>query len=140
MVGGSLKNNMIKIILQGNSETELMIHKNSLIHVVLNILNNAKEAFEINNIVHATVTINIEETPKEIKISVCDNAGGIPEAILDRLSQSYFTTKGVSGTGLGLYISRIIIEKYFFGTLIWNNTPKGACFVITLDVDHVKHY
>lgn len=139
MIGTSLKNNTIDIIRQSSSETELMIHKNSLIHVLLNILSNAKDAFEINNTPQATVMISVDETLKEIKISVCDNAGGISESILDQLAQPYFTTKGVSGTGLGLYISRTIIEKYFFGTLHWNNnTSNGACFVITLDKDHVK--
>ena len=141
MVGTSLKNNTIEIIRQSSSETELIIHKNSLIHVLLNILSNAKDAFESNNISQATVMISIDETPKEIKISICDNAGGISEAILDQLAQPYFTTKGVSGTGLGLYISRTIIEKYFSGTLQWNNNAaNGACFIITLDVDHVKSY
>lgn len=140
MIGTSLKNNTIEIIRHSSSNTELMIHKNSLIHVLINILNNAKDAFEANNTRQATVLISVEETPKEIKISICDNGGGIPEADLDQLALPYFTTKGVAGTGLGLYISRIIIEKYFFGTLSWNNNAvNGACFVITLDVDHVKY-
>lgn len=139
MIGTSLKNNTIEIIRQSSSETPLMIHKNSLIHVLLNILGNAKDAFEINNISQATVMLSVDETPTEIKISICDNAGGISEEILDQLAQPYFTTKGVSGTGLGLYISRTIIEKYFSGILSWNNNAaNGACFVITLEKDHVK--
>lgn len=141
MVGTSLKNNTIEIIRQSTSETELIIHKNSLIHVLLNILSNAKDAFEANNIIQATVMISVDESPEEIKISICDNAGGICEEILDQLAQPYFTTKGVAGTGLGLYISRTIIEKYFSGTLSWNNNAaNGACFVITLEVEHVKLY
>lgn len=139
MVGTSLKNNTIEISLQSSSKTALLIHKNSLIHVLLNILSNAKDAFESSNITQATVMISIDETPETIDISVCDNAGGIPEAILDQLAQPYFTTKGVSGTGLGLYISRTIIEKYFSGTLQWhNNAANGACFVISLDMEHVQ--
>jgi PAS domain S-box-containing protein len=139
MIGTSLKNNTIEIIRQSSSETPLMLHKNSLIHVLLNILSNAKDAFDANGITHATVMISVDETPKVIKISICDNAGGIREEILDHLAQPYFTTKGVAGTGLGLYISRTIIEKYFSGTLQWdNNAVNGACFVITLDIDHVK--
>lgn len=139
MIGTSLKNNTIEIIRQSSSTTSIMIHKNSLIHVLLNILSNAKDAFELNNTIQAMVMISVDETPKEIKISVCDNAGGISEEILDQLAQPYFTTKGVAGTGLGLYISRTIIEKYFSGTLRWNNNAaNGACFVITLDIDHVN--
>jgi C4-dicarboxylate-specific signal transduction histidine kinase len=139
MVGTSLKNNVIEISLQSSSTTSLLIHKNSLIHVLLNILSNAKDAFESNNITQATIMISIDETPETIIISVCDNAGGIPEAILNQLAQPYFTTKGVAGTGLGLYISRTIIEKYFSGTLQWhNNAINGACFVISLDIKHVQ--
>ncbi|HEX5709918.1 MAG TPA: ATP-binding protein [Sulfuricurvum sp.] len=139
MIGTSLKNNTIEISLQSTSTKALLIHKNSLIHVLLNILSNAKDAFEINNIAQATVMISIDETPEMLHVSVCDNAGGIPEAILDQLAQPYFTTKGVSGTGLGLYISRTIIEKYFSGTLEWrNNAANGACFVISLDIKHVN--
>ena len=139
MIGTSLKSNTIEIIRQSSSTTPLMIHKNSLIHVLLNILSNAKDAFEVNNTLRAMVMISVDETPREIKISVCDNAGGISEEILDQLAQPYFTTKGVAGTGLGLYISRTIIEKYFSGTLQWNNNAiNGACFVITLEKDHVQ--
>jgi C4-dicarboxylate-specific signal transduction histidine kinase len=139
MIGTSLKNNTIEISVHSSSKTALQIHKNSLIHVLLNILSNAKDAFEMNKIAQATVMISIDETPQTIDISVCDNAGGIPESILDQLAQPYFTTKGVAGTGLGLYISRTIIEKYFSGTLQWhNNAANGACFVISLDMKYVQ--
>ena len=139
MIGTSLKNNTIEIIRQSSSETPLLIHKNSLIHVLLNILSNAKDAFDNNNTPQAVVMISVDETETEIKLNICDNAGGISEAILDQLAQPYFTTKGVAGTGLGLYISRTIIEKYFSGTLQWNNNAaNGACFIVTLEIDHVK--
>lgn len=60
MIGSSLKNNAIEIIVQNSSATELIIHKNSFIYV---LLNNAKDTFEINN--HTRVTINVDETPKK---------------------------------------------------------------------------
>lgn len=139
MIGMSLKNNTIDIIRQSSSNTPLMIHKSSLIHVLLNILSNAKDAFETNQPHQATITISVDETPEKIRVNVCDNAGGIPESILDQLAQPYFTTKGVYGTGLGLYISRTIIEKYFLGKIEWNNNAtNGACFVITLDMNHIR--
>lgn len=139
MIGTSLKNNIIEITLQSSSKTILLLHKNSLIHVLLNILSNAKDAFEANGENLANIMISVDETPTQISISVCDNAGGIPEEILDQLAQPYFTTKGIYGTGLGLYISRTIIEKYFYGTLKWHNNPaNGACFVITLNLEHFQ--
>ena len=80
----------------------------------------------------ATINVTINETRDSIVLKICDNAGGIPEDIIDKIIEPYFSTKALTGTGLGLYISRTIVEKHLFGTLTWHNENKGACFVITL--------
>lgn len=123
----------IAINVHNNTKTALLIHKNSLVQVFLNILGNAKDALESAQVKPAIITVIIDETPTSIITTIRDNGGGIPEAILDKIAEPYFTTKGLMGTGLGLYISQTIIEKYFFGTLTWYNKNHGACFVITLD-------
>lgn len=83
----------------------------------------------------ATININVNETKEAITISICDNGGGIPESIIDKIGQPYFTTKQeLNGTRLGLYTSKTIAEKHLFGTLTWHNEEKGACFVITLNI------
>ncbi|MDO9055807.1 MAG: PAS domain-containing sensor histidine kinase [Sulfuricurvum sp.] len=127
----------IAINVHNNSTTPLLIHKNSLVQVFLNILGNAKHALESANVKPAIITIIIDETPTSIITTIRDNGGGIPEAIIDKIALPYFTTKGLMGTGLGLYISQTIIEKYFSGALTWYNKNQGACFVITLDKSHV---
>jgi C4-dicarboxylate-specific signal transduction histidine kinase len=107
--------------------------KSSMIQVLINILVNAKEILVSNKIEQAEINITIDETKEVITISICDNAGGIPESIMDKIGQPYFTTKKeLNGVGLGLYISRTILEKHLCGTLTWHNEDKGACFVITL--------
>lgn len=123
----------IAINVHNNSKTAVMIHKNSLVQVFLNILGNAKQALEAANVKPAIITVIIDETPSSIITTIRDNGGGIPEDIIEKLADPYFTTKGLMGTGLGLYISQTIIEKYFSGTLTWFNKHQGACFVITLD-------
>ncbi|MDP3292583.1 MAG: ATP-binding protein [Sulfuricurvum sp.] len=127
----------IAINVHNNSKTPLLIHKNSLVQVFLNILGNAKHALESAQVKPAIITIIIDETPTSIITTIRDNGGGVPEAIIDKIALPYFTTKGLMGTGLGLYISQTIIEKYFSGALTWYNKNQGACFVITLDKSHV---
>ena len=64
-------------------------------------------------------------------LTIADNAGGIPEEIMDKIFDPYFTTKGPDkGTGIGLFMSKTIIEKNMNGTLGVRNTEQGAEFRI----------
>lgn len=136
IIGASCENNNIALTIQNTSKSSLFINKSSLIQVLLNILGNAKDMLLANEIKNAAITVTVSETDETISISVCDNAGGIPESIFDKIGQPYFTTKkDLNGTGLGVYISRIIIEKHLFGTLRWYNKDGGACFEVTLKIN-----
>lgn len=133
IVGSSLENNNIKLNIINNSQTALLIHKSSLVQVLLNLINNAKDAFLDVHVNKAAIDVTIEETLETVIIKICDNAGGIPEDIIYDITKPYFTTKDLNGTGLGLYICQTIIEKHFAGTFDWYNITNGACFVITLN-------
>ncbi|MEJ2469034.1 MAG: ATP-binding protein [Campylobacterales bacterium] len=77
--------------------------------------------------------IDIRSTPAETTLTVSDNAGGIPEAYLNKIFDLYFTTKRRGhGTGLGLYIAKMLIEKGMQGTIAVENTQAGAAFTIYL--------
>ncbi|MFY9075384.1 HAMP domain-containing sensor histidine kinase [Malaciobacter mytili] len=114
---------------------------NELSQVFLNILNNAKDAITNNKINYPIVQINIYEEENLNIIEILDNAGGINQEIIDKIFDPYFTTKHQSqGTGIGLYMSKEIIEKHMNGilkvenrTLIEkDNKQQGACFIISL--------
>ena len=103
--------------------------------VLLNIINNAKDIFISRNINHKKLTIKTYKENNHIMISIEDNAGGINENIIDKIFDIYFTTKHQSqGTGLGLYISYEIIQKYFNGKLYVENSDSGAKFIIELPI------
>lgn len=106
--------------------------ENEFKHVVLNILNNAKDAFIENEIKDKKIIITLEKVYGKNSITILDNAGGIPEDIIEHIFEANFTTKeeGI-GTGIGLYMSKQIIDKSQ-GKLKVQNQDNGACFTIIL--------
>lgn len=107
--------------------------KNELKQVLLNILANAKDAILEKNLHEAFIKINIEAADKALFISVEDSAGGIPEEIIDKIFDAHFTTKAEGkGTGIGLYMSRQIMEESLLGKITVSNTENGARFVLAL--------
>jgi signal transduction histidine kinase len=99
--------------------------------VILNIINNAKDVIDDKKITNGKIEIELDDKLKQISIK--DNGGGIAEDVIERIFEPYFTTKEQGkGTGIGLYISKTIIDKNFKGTLSVKNEDKGAVFVIKL--------
>jgi signal transduction histidine kinase len=101
--------------------------------VLLVLLNNAKDALLNRNIHQAKIEIEILQDTSSVVIQVRDNAGGMTKSVMQKIFEPYFTTKHKSqGTGLGLYMSRKIIEDRFNGKLNVKNLNNGTCFEITL--------
>lgn len=104
---------------------------NEYSQVILNILNNAKDAIVAKG-TSGEITINVSKKNNSAIVSIKDNGGGIPKNILDKIFDSYFTTKkGGEGTGIGLYISKIIIEDHMNGSIEVQNINGGSNFTIT---------
>jgi C4-dicarboxylate-specific signal transduction histidine kinase len=100
--------------------------------VMMNLIQNAKDALEYKSI-DKKLAVNIAASDSDITVTVCDNGGGIPEKILGNIFDPYFTTKKEGkGTGIGLYMSRLIIEDHMDGKLTAYNNKEGACFEIKL--------
>ena len=111
---------------------------NEFKHVVLNILNNARDAINDKRERSADpdfageIYITTQVTGDIITVSIEDNAGGIPEEVLPTIFTAYVSTKGDKGTGIGLSMSKTMIEKNMEGTLSAENGKRGAIFTITL--------
>ncbi|MCD4668541.1 MAG: HAMP domain-containing histidine kinase, partial [Sulfurimonas sp.] len=129
-----IKNNIsFHIVESGNIPCEINGYDRELQQVVINILNNAKDILIERKIDNPTVTISIINTKSDITIIIHDNAGGIPDSILEKIFDPYFTTKHESiGTGIGLYMSKKIILEYFNGSIEVENENNGAKFSIIL--------
>ena len=107
--------------------------KNELIQSLINIINNAIDAIISNNIAKGIVDINIKEVDDFIEIEIQDNAGGIPQKVLNKIFEPYFTTKHQSqGTGIGLYMTHTIITQHCKGKIDATNRNSGALFTITI--------
>jgi PAS domain S-box-containing protein len=133
MIDASLKNNGITLTIQNDSNALLNTTSRELLQVFINILKNAKEALLINQIPDALITIHISDEEKWVVTHICDNGGGINTEIMGRIFEPYFSTKDEKiGTGLGLFMSKTIIEKHLKGMLDVQNSENGVCFSIRL--------
>ena len=105
-----------------------------LIQVLMNIYNNSKDILSTkDNIVDKWIDIQVNEDEDNVIICIEDNGGGIPENVLPKIFDPYFTTKHKSqGTGLGLHMSYRIITESINGEIIASNTDNGALFTIKI--------
>lgn len=117
----------IELILDIQQNLTIFNYKNEFKQVLLNVLSNAKETLIQRNIKNPTIMISINKN----QITIEDNAGGIKEKNIQKIFEPYFTTKEKS-SGIGLYMSKIIIEKNMQGELRVVNSDKGALFTIQL--------
>ncbi len=115
-----------------SNDLYLTAYRSELMQVLLIIVNNSIDACRLNKIEHPKIEITIEEQEDYIYIQLDDNGGGISDEILDQVFDPYFTTKDQDkGTGLGLYILKMIVEKNMLGD-VWlaNNNMGGLSFKI----------
>ncbi|MFT5836403.1 MAG: PAS domain S-box-containing protein [Sulfurimonas sp.] len=111
-------------------------YENELKQSILNILNNAKDALLVkkeNLNFDAKIIINLKHEEKKVKIEILNNGDNIKDDIIDRIFEPYFTTKfETQGTGIGLYMTKSIIETNMKGKIEVENIKDGVSFLITL--------
>ena len=138
IIGKSLKNNNITLKMDKPKELkEINIYSRDLMQVLINIINNAKDILLEKKIINPTIAISYEQSnDKSAIFTICDNGGGIEENIIDKIFDPYFSTKKEkNGTGLGLYMSKMIVQKHLSGKISAYNEDGGACFKIELPYD-----
>ena len=129
IIESSMRSDKIEIITNSDCQQELELHDGELMHVFLNILKNTQDNFNEKNIQNPRLIIEVKDT----QISFTDNGGGIHEDILEKIFDPYFSTKDEkNGTGLGLYMSKKIVEDHHNGKIDALNTDNGVCFRINL--------
>ncbi len=139
LLESAFKNNNICIEYEKGVQNEVYGFPNEFSQTILNILSNAKDALVEKDINNRKVRIEIKEEDKFLCVIINDNAGGIPEDIIDKIFDPYFSTKEEGkGTGVGLYMSKIIVEKNMSGRLSVKNTEDGAMFTVKIPKYEVK--
>ncbi len=113
--------------------SKVNIYKNELLHIILNIIQNSKEAFKDSSGDIKLIKIIGYKKDDKIHIDIIDNAGGISEETLPFIFNEHYTTKEKkSGSGLGLYLTKVILEDHLKGSIEAKNTEDGAMFRIII--------
>jgi PAS domain S-box-containing protein len=121
----------IEVELDIQNEYELFSYENEFGQALLNILNNAKDALVENEVKNKKITVVIDKIDQTVSVKIIDNAGGIPEDIIDKIFEPYFSTKSEkNGTGLGLYMTKIIVEDHMDGNIYVQSKSGNSSFNI----------
>jgi len=129
----SMNSKNIQITTEFLDDTSIYMYQNEIMQVILNILKNAEDNFIEKDIKKPIIKIRTKKSDTTYIIFICDNGRGIPEDIITHIFDPYFSTKDEkNGTGLGLYMSKIMIEEHNNGKLSVINDKNGACFKISL--------
>ena len=133
IVNHNMKYNNIKINIEVKEKSCLEIYgyKNEFMQSFLNIINNAKDALLNNDYKNRKIDIKLFNEEENLIILIQDNAGGIDNESLHKVFKAYFSTKK-NGHGIGLYMSKMIIEDKMGGNISVENKNNGACFKIKL--------
>jgi predicted ATPase/signal transduction histidine kinase len=128
LVDAAFKHNHIEITLEVLQDIQLCGFPNEYSQVLLNLLSNAKDAI-LAHTETGSVIIRLYQKDNYGCVAVEDNGGGVPELVMSKIFEPYFSTKSM-GSGIGLYMSKMIIEHHMKGFLIVENTQYGAVFTV----------
>jgi len=127
----SINNNGIKITTDIKSNKKCHLYQNKVMQVILNILKNASDALVASGTNNKHIEIFTYDTHNEVMVKICDNGISISKEIQEKLFDPYFSTKGKKiGTGLGLYMSKTIIEEHNNGKIELKTDHGKTCFIL----------
>jgi len=130
----SIINKNIQIHQELEDYSEFINYENELKQVVLNLLKNAEDVIVDKKVVDGYIKIKTYANENNIYLEISDNGGGVDIEIINRIFEPYFSTKNQkSGTGLGLYMSKVIVEEHCNGKLDVYNSDEGAVFRLQLE-------
>ena len=133
LVKDALKNNNISFEKIADEEIYVEVYPRELMQMFVNIINNSKDAIVGSNQDNGRITAKIYSENSDAVVEITDNGGGVDEQIIQKIFDPYFSTKDdKSGTGLGLYISKMIIEDHLKGRIVGKNTDDGFSIKVCL--------
>jgi PAS domain S-box-containing protein len=125
----------IKVEIDADPDLCAVGYPNEYAQVLLNIFTNARDTFKERNVDNPVLKLEAFSENDKAVVAITDNAGGIPESIIGKIFDLFFTTRGAKdGTGIGLYMSKNIIEKNMGGKLSAANVDGGAQFRIEFNL------
>lgn len=135
-----LKMYKIDLDITLNDDRKFFIYGSELVQVLLSIVSNSKDAIVEQHNEHGKIIIICEYKALSAmyRFSILDNAGSIAPDIIKVMFEPYISSKGITGTGLGLYMAKTIIEKHFKGTISSKNIEGGACITIDFPISTKK--
>lgn len=131
----SLKSKAIHVKLHVTQDSTVFGYPSEYAQVILNLILNARDALTQRDIYEPRIDIYVHVKQENAIVEVSDNAGGVPEEIQKSIFEPYFSTKESSGMGLGLYMSKMIIENNMDGKLNFTNSAYGAIFEVSIKVE-----
>ncbi|MDF1877102.1 protein kinase [Sulfurimonas sp. SAG-AH-194-L11] len=133
LIKHSFDNKSIKTEITIKKEVEFKSFENELQQVILNIFTNAQDAYEDKIMSNKLIRITIDADDEFSYLHIEDNAGGIDKDVLNTLFLPYISTKlEKNGTGLGLYMSKTIVEEHCSGSIVAQNIDDGALFIVKI--------
>jgi signal transduction histidine kinase len=136
IVEDTLQARNIKILSVIENDDKVLMYQNEMMQVILNIIKNAEDNFLENRVQNPQIFIITKKKEGKFVISISDNGGGITPDVLPKIFDPYFSTKDEkNGTGLGLYMSKIMVEEHNNGKLSVENIADGVCFSIELSAE-----
>ena len=132
LVESLLKLNEIKLIKNIDANIEIYGNSNSLAQVVLSIIQNTIDIVRTSSVQNPFISIKLHSTQDSIILTIWDNAGGIKVVPIDDIFKPFHSNQKRPSTGIGLYMSKLLIENQFHGTITASNVDNGAAFSIQL--------
>ncbi|MEA2098756.1 MAG: PAS domain S-box protein [Campylobacterota bacterium] len=140
LLKGEMKLHEIEYIQRVDENLEIETFQNELVQAIINFIKNSIDAFEDRVDKNKRIIVDVEASDTHITITINDNAGGIDKKVINKIFEPYFSTKSNNGTGLGLYMSKTIVEKHIKGqlTVISDNGETNVIMELPYKIYNMK--
>lgn len=132
IVDSILELHQVQLIKEIESTIKIYGNANSLAHIILSIIQNTIDIIRVSKVTNPCIKITLQDSPQNIRLSIQDNAGGIKVNPIDDIFKPFHSKKEKPSTGIGLYMSKMIIKDHFKGSISATNKDTGAEFLICL--------